>query len=172
MKRLLFISFVFLFSCNNSNEIKEIETSTFFFPDKTIIYSTTDKKGFTQTLLKTEITDYVKHFESKISEDLIDSIVSICENKKNKDFIFKSIKEFSYAGNWHSVRITYENGKEIFFMYPYANDENKQLIPFQSLSRKIEKDSINAKRKSIAQLPQLITKRLNLSNFTESRIGR
>ena len=167
----IFCTFLLVFilvSCENSNQIKEIEMLTYFTDARDFeIYSITDKNGFTQTLFKSQTSKkYVDNYQSRIGKSLIDSIISICKNADNESFKFIAQKKMWYCGNWHSVQVTYENGEKIIFKYPYANNKNKQFIPFQSLNKQIQKDSLLATRLDIGQLGWLYIKQEDLSNYT------
>ena len=165
MKELFCILFLFLISCNNSNEIKEVEILTYFTSAREFkIYSTTDKSGFTQTLFRNQESSYIDNCQTRIRKSLMDSIVNICKNKKNENFIFKSSKRIWYCGNRHAVKVTYENGEELMFSFPFANNENKPFIPFQSLLNQIQNDSLNATRLDIGQYGKLKIKQEDLSN--------
>jgi hypothetical protein len=166
MKELFCVLFLFLISCNNSAEIKEIEILTYFNSAREFeIYSTTDKSGFTQTLFRNQESNYIINCQSRIRISLMDSIVNICRNKKNEDFAFKSSKYLWYCGCWHYVKVTYENGDHLMFRFPFANDENKQFFPFQSLSNQIQNDSVNATRLDFGQYGNLKIKQEDLSNL-------
>ena len=167
MKRLLCIllAFQFLMSCKNSNEIKEIEILTYYNNARDFrAYSTTQKSGFTQILFKSnEDQDYC---QTRIRKSIMDSIISICKNKNDNDFIFKKSKSILYCGYRHSIRVTYENGKKLSFIYPYTDTKNKQFIPFKALSNQIQNDSLNATRLDIGQFGNLHFKQEDLSNLT------
>ncbi|PJJ10239.1 hypothetical protein CLU83_3638 [Flavobacterium sp. 1] len=70
-----------------------------------------------------------------------------------------------YCGDWHSVKVTYENGENLIFTYPFSNNQNKQFIPFESLTRQIQNDSLLATRLNIGQLGHLYIKQGDLSNL-------
>jgi len=172
MKRLfcLLLLFLFLIGCEDSNQVKEIEILTYFNNARNFqIYSTTGKEGFTQTLFKSETSGNVDNYQTRIRKSLMDSIKNICKDASENDFIFKSSKHVWYCGEWHSVKITFENEKTILFKYPYANHENKQFSPFQSLSKQILNDSLLATRLNIGQLSGLYTKQEDLSDLTFRR---
>ena len=167
MKQLFCLLFLIMISCQDSHQIKEIEILTYFTNARDFrVYSTTNKSGFTQTLFKPESSQYIDHCQSRIPKSLIDSIVSICKDGKDENFIFKSKKNIIYCGYWHSVRVTYENGEKLMFAYPYANEQNKQFFPFQSLSKQIQNDSLKATRIDIGQLGRLYLKQEDLSKVT------
>lgn len=165
MKHFLILLCILLMSCQNSNEIKEIEILTYFNNARHFeIYSNTTKNGFTQTLFKSQTSNFVDNYQTRINKRLMDSIVVICKNKTNTDFVFKTSKKIWYCGYWHKVQITYENGKTLNFTYPYSNNANKQFIPFQLLSEQIKKDSLHATRLNIGQLGSLYLKQEDFSN--------
>jgi len=167
MKQLFFILFLFLISCKNSKEIKEVEILTYFTNAREFeIYSSTEKSGFTQTLFRNQETKYIDNCQLRIRKSLMDSIVKICENKKDENFIFKSSKRIWYCENRHAVRITFENGEKLMFIFPFANTENKQFFPFQSLLKQIQNDSLNATRINIGQYGKLKIKQEDISNIT------
>lgn len=156
-----------LISCKNANQVKEIEILTYFNNARNFsIYSNIDKNGYTETLFKSETSNKIDNCQIRVSKSLMDSIITICENKSEKDFIFKSSKQIWYCGFWHSVKVSYENGKTIIFKYPYANKENKQFLPFQSLSNQIQKDSLKAMRLNLGQLGEMINKQQNFSDIS------
>ena len=169
MKKILAncIVLFFLIGCTNSNQVKEIEILTYFNSAKDYqMYASIEKSGFTQTLFHNETSHHIDNCQSRIRKSLMDSLLSVCKNKKEKDFNFKSTKRILYCGNWHSVKITFENGGKIMFKYPFANKENKQFFPFESLLNQIQKDSLQATRLNIGQLGQLYLKQKELSNVT------
>lgn len=94
------------------------------------------------------------------------SILKICKNKKEENFIFKSSKRIWYYGNWHTMKITFENGEKLMFICPYANEENKQFFSFQSLLNQIQNDSLNASRLDVGQYGKLKIKQQDISNLT------
>jgi hypothetical protein len=160
----LFIFLFLLISCNESKEIREIEILNYYnSATEFTSYSVTDKTGFTQVIFKKEGEDNFDNFNTKIPESLIDSISSITENKLEIDFKFKETKRLLYCGENHMVKNTYNNGKILKFKYPYANLKNPQFYPFQSLNRKIKKDSLNATRVNIGQFGKLQDKQKVLS---------
>lgn len=167
MKKLFCLLFLCLIGCNNSNEVKEIEILTYFSNARSFrVYSTIDKNGFTQTLFKTEESSYIDNCQSRIRKSLIDSIINVCKDKNDEDFIIKNQKKYVLDSYHHSVRITYENGKEIEFIFTTFNEENKQFIPFQSLSNQIQNDSLNSTRIEIGQYGKLKIKQEDISNIT------
>ena len=170
MKQLLCIfSIIFiLVSCKSSNQVEEIEMLTYYSNAKDFeIYSTTSNNGFTQTLSKSRTSkQYVDNYQSRIRKSLIDSILKVCKKANDQSFKFKASKKMWYCGYWHTVQITYENGKKIRFKYPFANNENKQFIPFQSLFHQIIKDSLRAARLNIGQIGGLYIKQEELSKIT------
>lgn len=167
MKQLFFIIFLFFISCNTSNEVKEIEILTYFSNAKKFsVYSTIDKNGFTQSLFKKEESSYIDNCQSRIRKSLIDSIINVCRDKNDEDFIIKNPKKYIFDSYHHSVRITYENGKKIEFIFSSFNEENKQFIPFQSLSNQIQSDSLNSTHLEIGQYGNLKIKQEDLSNIT------
>lgn len=168
MKKLFCLLFLSLIGCNNSNEVKEIEILTYFSNARNFrVYSTIDKSGFTQTLFKTEESSYLDNCQSRIRKSLIDSIINVCRNRNDEDFIIKNPKRHILDSYSHSVRITYENGKKIEFISSSFNmEEYKQFIPFKSLSNQIQKDSLIATRLDIGQLGHLYIKQRDFSNLT------
>ncbi len=167
MKQLFYIiAFLLSISCQNSNQIKEIEVLTYFTNARNFeIYSSTDKTGFTQILFKKFESDHLDNCQTKIDKSTIDSIEKLCNGKTAKDFMFKRSKKLWYCGNYKSVRITFENGEKLIFKYPFANDENKQFLPFQSLCNQVKHDSVSATRLNLGQLGQLCIKQEDLSNY-------
>ena len=119
MKKIFYLlSFCFLISCENSNQLKEIEVLTYYNNARDfIVYSNIDKNGFTEVLFKPEESKNIDNCQIQIRKSLMDSIVKICNNKSDKDFAFKTSKRIWYCGLWHSVRITYKNGKTQIFKY-------------------------------------------------------
>jgi len=168
MKRLFyFISLIFFISCQNSDKIQEIEILTYFTNARDFqIYSTTDENGFTNVLFKSPESNLLDNCQTRINKSLIDSIEKICKGKTADNFIFKSSKRIWYCGNWQSVKVTFENGKNLIFKYPFANNENKQFLPFQSLSTQIQHDSLSATRLNLGQFGKLSVKQEDLSNYT------
>ncbi|MGX7668746.1 hypothetical protein [Flavobacterium pedocola] len=167
MKPLFCLVFLILFSCTDSNQVKDIELLIYFDDPKDFqVYSTINTTGLAQTLYKSEKSKSIDNCQSQIRKTLMDSIMRTCENKNEADFVFKASKYTWYCGNWHSVRITYENGKNIVFRYPYANSENKQFLPFQALSEQIQKDTLSANRSKIGQLSNIHTKQEKFSAIT------
>ena len=165
MKKLLCLLFLFLISCNNSNEVKEIEILTYFTNARNFrAYSTIAKNGFTQTLFKNEESSYLDNCQSRIRKSLIDSILNVCRDSNDEDFIIKNPKKYLDCYH-HSIRVTYENGKKIEFIFTCFNKENKQFIPFQYLSNQIQNDSLNATRLDIGQYGKLKIKQEDLSNL-------
>ncbi|MEO8238390.1 MAG: hypothetical protein ABI576_09795 [Flavobacterium sp.] len=161
MKQLfyLLLPFLILISCKNSNQIKEIEILTYFNNARDFkIYSNTDNAGFTQTLYKSEASENVDNYQTRIRKSIMDSIMNVCKNATDDNFIFKESKNMWYCGNWHSVKVTLENGEKLIFKYPYVNKQNKQFIAFQSLSNQIRNDSLHATRLNIGQLGALYIK--------------
>jgi len=167
MKRIFWlISLSILISCESSNQLKEIEILTYYNSARSfIIYSNIDKNGFTEILFKPEESENIDYCQIRIRKSLMDSIVNICKNKNDEDFTFKSSKRIWYCGLWHSVKITYENGKTIIFKYPYANNENKQFFPFQSLSKQIQNDSLQATRLNLGKYGKISIKQKDFSDI-------
>jgi len=165
MKPFFLLFFVFLTGCKGSTEIKEVEILTYFTNAKEFqLYSSTGKNGFTQTLFRSH-KDSIDNFQTRISKELMDSISAVCRNKNEKDFVFKSTKKMWYCGNWKMVRITYENDEKLVFKFPYGNAQNKQFLPFESLSRQVRNDSLTATRLNIGQLDAVYTKQKSLSDY-------
>ena len=167
MKRifLLFSMLFVLFSCNNSNEIEKIETLSYFTNARNFkLYSITYSNGFTEALHKSELGK-IDNYQTNIRNSLIDSIKKICRNKCDENFIFKKPKDIWYCGDLHSVKITFKNGKNLFFNYPFANEQNRQFIPFLSLFREIRKDSLQATRIDIGQIGNLILNQEKMSEL-------
>lgn len=170
MKQLLLTFLLFFISvcCENSNQIKEIEILTYYSNAKDFqIYSSTGKNGFTQTLFKSKTSkEYIDNYQLRIRKSLMDSITKVCENADNQSFKFISKRKVWYCGYWHTVKITFENGKIIIFKYPYANNENMDFLPFQSLTEQIQNDSLVATRLNIGELGSIYSKQEDLSNYT------
>ncbi|WP_281635815.1 hypothetical protein [Flavobacterium marginilacus] len=162
----ILLSSLFLISCENSTQIKEIEILTYFDNARDFqTYSSINKNGFAETLFKSETSKKIDNCQMRIRKSLLDSIIAICKNKNDEDFIFKNSKQILYCGLSKNIRITYENRKTITFAYPSANNENKQFFLFQSLLKQIQNDSLKATRLNLNQIGKICTKQEEFSNI-------
>jgi hypothetical protein len=158
---------ILLISCKKSNQITEIELLTYFSNAKDFkIYSNVDKNGFAKTLYKSVTSDSVDYYQSRIDKSLIDTINVLCNDKTNQDFEFKLSKNVWYDCDWHIIKITYDSGEKLEFRYPYSNDINKQFIPFEKITKQIQRDSLSGVRLFNDKLGYLYLKQRELSEST------
>ncbi|AWA31147.1 hypothetical protein HYN48_14175 [Flavobacterium magnum] len=146
MKKLLLLSFFSILSCKSKDEVAIIEMMSYEYETQnakwfvhSYLYTSIDENGFSKNI---EEIDSLKSkiYSSQINKQLITQIIDKTSAEKESYYRFKRTPGGCYFGPIFRFRITYENGKQMSFIFRNRNYKNdSKYILFKSLYDQIIK---------------------------------